>query len=95
MMTTFKEYLDEQLKKPDFKKEWEPTELEYTIVKAILDARKKSGLTQKELSEKTGIPQADISRMEKGNANPSIKTLRRLAKGMGMKLVLKFVPQKA
>ena len=95
MMTTFKEYLDEQLKKPDFKKEWESTELEYTIVKAILDARKKSGLTQKELSEKTGIPQADISRMEKGNANPSIKTLRRLAKGMGMKLVLEFVPQKA
>ena len=83
------------MKDPEFKKEWDALEPEFTIVQAILDARYKSGLTQKELSEKTGITQADISRLEKGNANPSLRTLRRLAAGMGMNLEIKFVPQKA
>ena len=83
------------MKDPEFKKEWDALEPEFTIVQAILDARHKSGLTQKELSEKTGITQADISRLEKGNANPSLRTLRRLAAGMGMNLEIKFVPQKA
>ena len=94
-MTSFDEYLNDQLKDPEFKKEWDALEPEFTIVQAILDARHKSGLTQKELSEKTGITQADISRLEKGNANPSLRTLRRLAAGMGMNLEIKFVPQKA
>ena len=94
-MTSFNEYLNEQLKDPEFKKEWDALEPEFTIVQAILDARHKSGLTQKELSEKTGITQADISRLEKGNANPSLRTLRRLAAGMGMNLEIKFVPQQA
>ena len=59
---------------------------------AIIDARKQSGLTQKELSERTGITQGDISKLERGNANPSIRTLQRLAAGMGMKLRLEFLP---
>ena len=95
MGTSFDEYLNEQMKNPNFKKEWDALDPEFAIIQAIIDARKSSGLTQKELSEKSGIPQADISRMENGNANPSLKTLRRLAKGMGMNLVLKFVPQTA
>lgn len=56
------------------------------------DARKASGLTQKDLADRTGIAQADISKLENGNANPSLRTLQRLADGMGMKLKLEFVP---
>ena len=51
------------------------------------------GLTQKELAERTGIAQGDISKLEKGNANPSLKTLKRLADGMGMTLKIAFEPQ--
>ena len=40
--------------------------------------------------EKTGINQADISKLERGNANPSLLTLQRLAEEMGMRLSLKF-----
>lgn len=43
-------------------------------------------LTQKQLSEKTGIYQSDISKLERGNANPSILTLKRLADAMDMTL---------
>lgn len=61
------------------------------IIQAMIDARKDSGITQKELSKKTGINQADISKLENGTANPSLKTLQRLADGMGMVLKLEFV----
>ena len=42
----------------------------------ILKARIDKGMTQKELSEKTGITQADISRLENGNANPDADITR-------------------
>jgi len=90
-MKTFDNYLQEKLKNPEFKAEYDALEPEFSIMQAMIDARKESGLTQKELSEKTGITQADISRLEKGNANPSLKTLQRLAAGMNMRVRLEFV----
>ena len=53
-----------------------------------LDYRNKQNLTQKELSQRTGITQADISRIEKGTRNPSLNMLKRLAEGLGMRLKL-------
>ena len=91
-MTNFKDFLNEQLKDPNLKKEYDALRPEMAIIQAMIDAREKSGMTQKELSEKTGITQADISRLENGNANPSLKTLQRLAEGMGMTLKIEFVP---
>ena len=92
MSTNFKDYLKEQLQDPAFKAEYDALEPEYAIMQAMIDARKASGLTQKELAERTGISQGDISKMENGSANPSIRTLQRLAAGMGMKLQLEFTP---
>ena len=93
MGKNFRETLNERLENPAFKKEWDALEPEYQIIKAMLDARNEKSLTQKQLSDITGIPQADISRLENGNANPSIKTLQRLADAMDMKLKLEFVPK--
>ena len=92
MSTNFRDYLDEQMKDPSFRTEWDALEPEYAIIQAMIDARKASGLTQKELSERTGIAQSDISKMENGNANPSIHTLQRLAAGMGMKIKIELLP---
>lgn len=92
MGKNFRETLEEQMKNPEFKKEWDALEAEFSIIQAMIDARRASGLTQRELSERTGIAQADISKLENGNANPSLRTLKRLADGMGMKLKLEFVP---
>ncbi len=92
MSTNFKDYLNEQLQNPAFKAEYDALEPEFAIIQAMIDARKASGLTQKELAERTGISQGDISKLENGSANPSIRTLQRLAAGMGMKLQLAFTP---
>lgn len=91
-MTNYKDYLNEQLQNEEFKEEWEAIEPEFSIIQAMIDARKNAGMTQKELAEKTGIAQGDISKLESGSANPSLKTLQRLAAGMGMRLKLEFVP---
>lgn len=58
----------------------------------MIDARKRTGMTQQQLAEKTGISQSDISKFETGGGNPSIKTLQRLAAGMGMILQVEFKP---
>ena len=91
-MTNYKDFLNEQLKNEDFKKEYDALDAEFSIIQAMLDARKAAGLTQKDLAARTGIAQADISKLENGNANPSLRTLQRLADGMGMKLKVEFVP---
>lgn len=91
-MTNFNDFLNEQLKDPELKAEYDALEPEFSIMQAMIDARKSSGLTQKQLSEKTGIAQADISKLESGNANPSLRTLQRLAAGMGMRIKIGFEP---
>ncbi|HCV54753.1 MAG TPA: transcriptional regulator [Erysipelotrichaceae bacterium] len=65
------------------------------IIRELLRARRTAGLTQKELSSRTGIAQSDISKLERGIGNPSLKTLARLAEGMDLHLSLTFMPKKA
>ena len=90
-MTNFNDYLNEQLKDPAFKSEYDALEPEFAVIQAMRDARKLKGITQKELSERTGIAQGDISKLENGNGNPSVKTLQRLAAAMDMSLKIEFV----
>lgn len=92
MGKSFRESLNEQLQDLEFKKEWDALEPEFQVIRAMVDARRQKQITQKELAEITGIAQADISRMENGNANPSLQTLKRLAAGLGMALKVEFVP---
>lgn len=92
MSVKFDEFLKEQLLDDDFKKEYEALQPERAIIQAMIEARQRTGLTQKELSERTGIAQGDISKLERGNANPSLRTLQRLAAGMGMILHVEFLP---
>jgi ribosome-binding protein aMBF1 (putative translation factor) len=91
-MTDFKTYVAEKLKDPKIKAEYDALEPEFAIIHAMIEARKISGMTQKQLSEKTGIAQGDISKIEIGEANPTLNTLKRLATGMDMKLRLEFIP---
>ena len=92
---TFHEYKQMMLKDPEFAKAWEEVQPELNVIRAIVDARTEQGLTQKELSERTGIAQTEISRLENGTRNPSIRLLQRLADGLGMTLNVTFTPKKA
>lgn len=85
-MDDFQKHLKESLKDPEFKKEWEASELEYQIRSMLIDARNEEHLTQKELSELSGIRQSNISRIENGNEVPSLSTLQTLASALGKRL---------
>ena len=78
--------INEQLKNPAFAEAWSETELEDLIKRMLIQARIDSGLTQKELSERSGIRQSNISRIENGTVVPTLQTLFALAKGSGKKL---------
>lgn len=95
MGKNFRETLDEQMKDPEFRDEWEVLEPERQIIRAMIEGRERGDLTQQQLAEITGIQQSDISRLENGTGNPSLRTLKRLAAGMGMRLKLEFVPNAA
>ena len=92
MSKNFRETLDERMQDPEFKAEWDALAPERQIMRAIVEGREGRDLTQQQLAEVTGIARADISRLENGTGNPSLRTLKRLAAGMGMALKLEFVP---
>ena len=93
-MSDLQKLTEELMQDPEFKKEYDALQPEMDITRAILDARIRAGLTQTQLSEKSGISQADISRLEKGVRNPSLALLMRLAEAMDSTLKIEFVPKK-
>lgn len=87
----FERYLEKQLEQEDFKEAWEGDEAVYAARKAVIDARIAAGMTQADLAAITGMNQRAISRMESGDSNPTVRTLGRIAQGLGKKLRIEFV----
>ncbi len=90
---TLKEYKEKRMQDPNFEQAYNEIQPELNVIRAMIDARMSQNLTQKELSERTGIAQAEISKLENGTRNPSIKLLQRLADGMDMVLNITFTPK--
>jgi predicted transcriptional regulator len=90
-MSSYKSYKEKVLQNPEVKAEYDELQPEYDIIQAMIDARVSQNITQKELSARTGITQADISRIENGTRKPSLSMVKKLAQGMGMQLKLEFV----
>ena len=98
-MSDFQSYLDKALKNLDVnatKKEDDSLQMiDYDIAKEIsellVSVRKELNISQKQLSQKTGIPQANISKIENGKYLPSLLIFKRLCDGLGKKLVVDFV----
>lgn len=92
-MKTLNSFKEQRMQDADFAKEYEAMQPELDVIRAIVNARTSQNLTQKELAERTGINQADISKLENGTRNPSVNLLKRLADGMDMVLKIEFVPK--
>ena len=91
-MRTFRDSLNDRLKDDNFRKEYEQIQPEMEIIKMLVAARKEQNMTQSDLAKVTGINQADISKLENGNRNPSLNMLKKLAEGLGMQLKIEFIP---
>jgi len=65
----------------------------YGIARQVIELRGKLNLTQVELAEKAGLPQAQISRIERGVVSPTSATLGKIAEALGADLRLVERPQ--
>ncbi len=88
----FDNFLKESLKNPKIKAEYDKLQPEFAMIQAVIDARVKKGITQKTLAEKIGTKQSVISRLESGNANPSVAFLKKLALALNTHLEIRFTP---
>ena len=89
-MGSFDKHKAELMKDPEFRKEYEAIQGEYQAILAIAKARAETGLTQKELAERSGLTQSNISRIETGRSVPNVRTLQQLAQGFGKTLHIEF-----
>jgi ribosome-binding protein aMBF1 (putative translation factor) len=90
-MDDFELFLQEQMKNPEFKHEWEASQLEFEITELLISARQEQHISQKELAAKTGIRQSNLSRIERGQCKPDLTTLQKIASGLGKKLQIQFI----
>lgn len=90
-MTTIKfdDYLAEQLKDDNLKKEFEELQARSKQAIAIILEREALGYSQRELAELAQVPQTTLARIEKG-ANTSIATLSKIARALGKELTISF-----
>ena len=86
-----KDTIKELKKDEGFKKEYEQSRALFEVQKAILDARTKQGLSQKSLAEKIGVSPGDLSKIERGKENTTVKTLYKVAEALDKKLEIHFV----
>lgn len=83
--------LTAQKKDLEFAEIWETDQLAAKITCLLIAARNEQNISQTELAEKSGIRQSNISRIEQGTALPNLRTLNRLANGLGKELQISFV----
>ena len=81
-MESFAEYLDKALKKAVL---YDTDSIPYLIGAEIRRVRKEKKITQKELSEITGISQPNISNIEVGKMNASLRTIERILQALKVK----------
>lgn len=89
-MKNWDEIKNKLLKDPEFASEVKKLEPEYQIISQLIKARIEQNMTQEELARKIGTKQGNISRLEKGNANPSLQFLKKVARGLGKELSISF-----
>jgi len=86
-------FLKKALKRKDFREAYEDLEEEYTLVREILAARSRAGLTQEAVAERMGTTKSAVSRLEAGGKHaPSLTTLKKYAQAVGCHLEIKLVP---
>ena len=87
---TLNNYIETQLQDPNFKNIWVEGEGEYQAQRALIEARSQAGLSQRELSRLSGVPQKTISLIESADTNTTVETLNKLAGSMGKILTIRF-----
>jgi len=91
-MTDINELFDGWKKDPEFVKEYEALEEEFSLASALISARSQADMTQKDVAEKMDTSQSYIAKLEGGAVSPTMKALKRYAAATGSRLKIVFEP---
>ena len=89
-MDNWEEIKKNILSDPEVKRMYDDLEVEYQIISDLIRLRNKKKITQKELASKMGTTQSALSRFEMGNVNPSLEFLKKMAKALETKLIVRL-----
>lgn len=87
------EVLDDMLKDPEFREEWERTALARAVAEAVIRYRAERGLSQTALARLLGWRQSVVARLETAEHNPSMDTLVELSRKLGLRVHVDVTPQ--
>lgn len=90
----WREYLDEQMRDPEFATEYQALDGEYALIRQLIALRIRRGLSQRQLAERAGMKQPSIARLESGRA-ANLQTLRRIADALDADVRVSIEPRPA
>lgn len=85
---THKEMHARLMRRPGFKKAYDDLDFEFVIIRALIDARAKRGMTQEKLAEKIGTKQSAIARFESGRSNSTFAFIQKLSDALDLKITV-------
>jgi DNA-binding XRE family transcriptional regulator len=86
-------FLEEAMKRNAFRETYEELAEEYALVRELLGARTRAGLTQEAVAKLMGTTKSAVSRLESvGKHSPSMTTLKKYAEAVGCHLEIRLVP---
>jgi ribosome-binding protein aMBF1 (putative translation factor) len=94
-MTKLKGLHRDWMKNPKYKTEYEALGKEFQLVRSLIEARTRAGLSHTQLARRKNTSQSDVARIESGQVKPSTAALERLAKATGLRLKITFEPAEA
>jgi transcriptional regulator with XRE-family HTH domain len=88
----FEQILEEELRGPEFRAEWERLAPARAVANRLILYRAEHGLTQTALGRRLGMPQSAIARLEIGEHNPTLQTLLKLTDVLGLEILVTVTP---
>ncbi|HRQ45077.1 MAG TPA: helix-turn-helix transcriptional regulator [Candidatus Goldiibacteriota bacterium] len=86
----YKKMFDAYMKDDEIRKDYENEWLLNEFARELQAEREKKNISQADLAKKTGMKQQEVSRIERGDQNAKVETLRKLADGVGKRLIVKL-----
>lgn len=93
-MMTHKELIAKTWSQPEYKEKYDEAAPEFELLRKMLEARKRAGLTQEQVAEKMGTKATAITRLESASSehSPKVETLRKYAEAVGCRLNIELIP---
>jgi transcriptional regulator with XRE-family HTH domain len=92
-MKLSEQMLAEEVRDPEFQREWDRTAVARAVALKVLTYRTEHGLSQRALAKKLGMTQPQLARLEAGEHNPTIDTLARLAQTLDLEFAIDIHPR--